>query len=311
MITCEPSTSVIVAPARSAIDRTTSVPAALSDRATTAQDGRSFHAGAPFGSEKRELGDRALRRRQQWRQLVGQVRGEHLVDLRGIDGELDRRIPVRRRVLAGHQGAAEDAVFRRGRGVTEQLALFRGKGGDIDETDDVLRLARGVRDHGAAVGVADGENRAGSLREDARGVRGINRDAPQRIGGRSHLHTLGVQSLDDSVPARAIGKCSMHEHNGGRFLRHGAPFLNVNNGGVIDAKARGVPRAPVYERSDLNEARISSEKAMRPRLVAARAVIQSRADLDSRPVRSYQAGRVTASSTIGRFALCGRARRSR
>ena len=52
MITCEPSTSVMVAPARSAIERTTSVPAALSPVATTAQDGRRFHAGGPFGSEK-------------------------------------------------------------------------------------------------------------------------------------------------------------------------------------------------------------------------------------------------------------------
>jgi hypothetical protein len=35
MITCEPSTSVMVAPARSAIDRTTSMPAALSGEAKT------------------------------------------------------------------------------------------------------------------------------------------------------------------------------------------------------------------------------------------------------------------------------------
>src|SRR5438105_1475860 len=51
IMTCEPSTSVIVAPARSAIERTTSVPAALSPVATTAQLGRVFHAGRPFGSE--------------------------------------------------------------------------------------------------------------------------------------------------------------------------------------------------------------------------------------------------------------------
>src|SRR5206468_2884354 len=40
------------APARSAMDRTTSLPAALSPVATTAQDGRDFHAGGPDGSEK-------------------------------------------------------------------------------------------------------------------------------------------------------------------------------------------------------------------------------------------------------------------
>ena len=47
MITCEPSTSVMSAPARLAIDRTTSAPAALSPVATTAQDGRFRQAGGP------------------------------------------------------------------------------------------------------------------------------------------------------------------------------------------------------------------------------------------------------------------------
>jgi NADPH:quinone reductase-like Zn-dependent oxidoreductase len=51
MITWEPSTSVIVAPARSAMERTTSAPAALPPLATTAHDGRFFQAGSPFGSE--------------------------------------------------------------------------------------------------------------------------------------------------------------------------------------------------------------------------------------------------------------------
>jgi hypothetical protein len=52
MITGEPSTSVIVAPARSAIDRTTSVPAALPGDASTVQEGSDFQAGGPDGSVK-------------------------------------------------------------------------------------------------------------------------------------------------------------------------------------------------------------------------------------------------------------------
>jgi hypothetical protein len=51
MATCEASTSVILAPARSAMERTTSAPAALSPVATTAQAGKFFQAGSPFGSE--------------------------------------------------------------------------------------------------------------------------------------------------------------------------------------------------------------------------------------------------------------------
>src|SRR5438046_10337922 len=52
MITWEPSTSVIVAPARLAMERMTSLPAALSPVATTAQEGKAFQAGTPDGSEK-------------------------------------------------------------------------------------------------------------------------------------------------------------------------------------------------------------------------------------------------------------------
>ena len=52
MITCEPSASVMVAPARSAMDRTTSVPAALSGDASTVHDGSDFQAGGPDGSVK-------------------------------------------------------------------------------------------------------------------------------------------------------------------------------------------------------------------------------------------------------------------
>src|SRR5258707_3932983 len=47
MITCEPSTSTMSAPARWAMDRTMSAPAALSPVATTAQDGSFFQAGGP------------------------------------------------------------------------------------------------------------------------------------------------------------------------------------------------------------------------------------------------------------------------
>src|SRR4029453_11542438 len=51
MITCEPSARVMGAPARSAMERTTSVPAALSGEASTVQDGSDFQAGGPDGSE--------------------------------------------------------------------------------------------------------------------------------------------------------------------------------------------------------------------------------------------------------------------
>src|SRR3982751_4893144 len=49
MTMCDDSASVMVAPARCAMRRTTSLPAALSPVATTAQEGRLFQAGVPLG----------------------------------------------------------------------------------------------------------------------------------------------------------------------------------------------------------------------------------------------------------------------
>src|SRR3954451_4956644 len=50
--TCEPSISVMIMPARCAMDLTTPLPAALSPVATAAQHGSDLHAGGPFGSVK-------------------------------------------------------------------------------------------------------------------------------------------------------------------------------------------------------------------------------------------------------------------
>jgi hypothetical protein len=52
MGTCEASTSVIVAPARSAMERTTLAPAALSLIGTTAQEGSFLQAGTPMRAEE-------------------------------------------------------------------------------------------------------------------------------------------------------------------------------------------------------------------------------------------------------------------
>src|SRR4029453_18870991 len=77
MITCEPSSSVIVAPARSAIERVRSAPAALSPLETTARAGRVFQAGARRGTLRApECRPAAVRRRV----LVGDKRGaEHRI----------------------------------------------------------------------------------------------------------------------------------------------------------------------------------------------------------------------------------------
>ena len=112
MITCEPSTSVIVAPARSAIERVTSVPAARSPVATTAHDGRPFHAGGPDGSENASSATGRWVARDQCGLLVGEIAREGVAGLRRIDGELRRRSAVRGRVLPRDERAVQDAVLR-------------------------------------------------------------------------------------------------------------------------------------------------------------------------------------------------------
>ncbi len=103
MITWEPSTSVIVAPARLAMERMTSLPAALSPVATTVQEGKVFQAGAPDGSEKAPsetgrwvaavpgLGGGVGDHGPSVRVADGQDRAgnliEHTGDVSGVDGE--------------------------------------------------------------------------------------------------------------------------------------------------------------------------------------------------------------------------------
>ena len=76
----------------------TSAPAALSPVATTAQEGRVFQAGGPDCSEK------ANSATERWVAAMsgglgwGRVGGEGVVELGGIDGELDgdlRALPGR------------------------------------------------------------------------------------------------------------------------------------------------------------------------------------------------------------------------
>jgi hypothetical protein len=148
------------------------------------------------------------------------------VEARRIDRELDGRLTaVCHRVVEGDQHAVQDAVLRSAFGIGETLALFGGEGSDVDEADDVLRLPRGIRDHGTAVRVADGDHRARRLLEHAGDVGGVDRDPAQRIRRGRDLHALSLQSLDHAVPARRIGERAVHQHDGRRAsgagcLRH-------------------------------------------------------------------------------------------
>ena len=193
MITCEPSASVMVAPARWAMERITSAPAALSPVATTAQVGRDFQAGGPEGSDEGWLRDRALGCGHYGGLFARQVGGERIVEFRGIDREFSGRLgAVPCRILQRDLCRHEDAVPRRGFYFAESLAFLGGEGGDEDEPGDVVGVGGGIRDHRTSVRVADGEHAAGNLLEEAGQVCRIVSDAAQRNRGRRHLDSGGL-----------------------------------------------------------------------------------------------------------------------
>ena len=118
------------------------MPAALSPVATTAQDGSDFQAGGPHGSEN------ASSATGRWVAAIraacsaGQVGGERVVELRGIDRELDgglRAVPVG--YWSGTSAVFRTLSLRAGLDLAQALALVGGEGGDEDEADDVRRAS--------------------------------------------------------------------------------------------------------------------------------------------------------------------------
>ena len=105
------------------------------------------------------------------------------------------------------------------------LTLVGREGGHVDQADDVLAAGGGVADHRTAVGVPDGEDGTGDLVEHAGDVRAVGGDAAQRVGGGDHLDSVGLEALDDAVPAGAVGEGAVDEHDGERssgcWLGHG------------------------------------------------------------------------------------------
>ena len=88
MITCDPSTSAIWALARWAMERTTSAPATLSPVATTAQEGRFFHAAGPFFSPKAAAATGRWAAHKMAASFFREIAGEGVVERRRVDGQL-------------------------------------------------------------------------------------------------------------------------------------------------------------------------------------------------------------------------------
>src|SRR3712207_6800291 len=102
----------------------------------------------------------------------------------GIDRKLYRRLlALSGRVLEWHQGRGHDGVLRVACNSSQGFAFVRGEGGNVDQPDYVVGVGSGVGDHRTAVGMGDGEDRAGDLVEKAVDVGGVDGDAAQRVRG--------------------------------------------------------------------------------------------------------------------------------
>src|SRR3954449_13447550 len=104
------------------------------------------------------------------------------MEVGGIDRELYRRLgALSDWVLELPQGRGHDGVLRAVRDICQGLAFVRAEGGDVDQAEDVIGVGCGVGEHRTAVGMADGEDRARDLLEQAVDVGGADGDAAKRI----------------------------------------------------------------------------------------------------------------------------------
>ena len=137
--TWDASTSMISAPARLAMDSTTSAPAALSLVATTAHDGSFFQAGRAGLLAECGYRDGPLRPGHHGRLLLGQVSGECLVEQGHVDRQFAHHIGAGSgRVVRLPQRRGENAVPGAALDLLQALALIRRERGDVDQSDDIV-----------------------------------------------------------------------------------------------------------------------------------------------------------------------------
>jgi hypothetical protein len=142
--------------------------------------------------------------------LARQVGGERrTVELRP-DGELDRGLAVRKRVVARPHRRQERGVAELGEDLSEGLALIEGECRDEDQPDRVGSARPRDRDHRSAVGVADQEHRAVNLAGVARDVLGVMRQPAERVRRRQHRQVVRLQILDYWHPERGVGKAAVN-----------------------------------------------------------------------------------------------------
>ena len=191
MATCEASTSTMTAPARSAMKRSPLGPIVTSLGEIRAQEGSVFQPTGPDGSPKPAAEPGRCETAMIAACSAGRSAQKTSWNFGRVDVELDPwLLAFAGWILGGPQGRSELAV----RGLLGEglqgFAFVGDEGADVDQTDDVLGLRRGVGDDHAAVGVPDQQHRTRDLVDDAGDVGGITGDTAQRIGRGHHANAF-------------------------------------------------------------------------------------------------------------------------
>jgi hypothetical protein len=143
--------------------------------------------------------------------------------------ELARDVQVGRAVAPLHrpQRVAERAAGVALREYVGAFAGVRSERGDVHERSDLAGVGVDVRDHGAAVGVADEHDRAVDAADQVGDRLGVGGEAAERVGGGDDVVAGILEMADDAVPARRLGKSAVDEDDRGRHegrsFRWGAP----------------------------------------------------------------------------------------
>ncbi len=100
------------------------------------------------------------------------------------------------------------------------LALVDAERGHVNEGLRVVGPRARVGDDRAAVGVADQDDRAVDLLDEARHVLAVVGEAPQRVAHGERLDALRPQALDDLRPAGAVRERAVDQDDGGGAAAH-------------------------------------------------------------------------------------------
>ena len=163
------------------------------DRHAGVGDGPGEGFDAPghlrVGEERGLLGGQVARRRT--RRTCSRSRQQE-----AVDGRQDRGNGRARRGV-GDEGA-------------DRLALVGGERGDVHERADPV-MGSGLGDHDAAVGVADEDDRAVELVEDA--CRGCDVIGQRRRGvlDDAHVVSFGDEQVVDGLPSGAIDEATVDQ----------------------------------------------------------------------------------------------------